>query len=166
MENWKDRLFANICSSFKLGYSPFAPGTVGSLPAVAVYVLIAYAAPPEYHTSLLVLMLVISSAFCVLLGAWAEKFWKKKDPKYVVLDEHAGYFLTVLLFRTNDILLTALWTFVMTRIFDILKPPPARQMEVLPHGWGILTDDLIASLYAAGALHILFILVPWLFGRA
>jgi phosphatidylglycerophosphatase A len=164
MQKWKDKLFANLCSSFQLGYSPFAPGTVGSLPAVAVYVAIAIFAPPEYHTALLAVMLLISSALCVLLGPWAESYWKKKDPRFVVLDEHAGFYLTVLLFRTHDILLTALWTFVMTRIFDILKPPPARQMEVLPHGWGVLMDDLMASLYAAGVLHILCMLFPRLFG--
>ncbi len=38
--------------------------------------------------------------------------------------------------------------FLLFRVFDVVKPPPARQAEALPAGWGILTDDLIAGVYA------------------
>jgi phosphatidylglycerophosphatase A len=164
MTTWKDELFINICSSFRLGYSPVAPGTVGSLPAVALYCLIALLVPPQLHTIFLAGALIISSVLCVALGRWAEGYWKKKDPSHVVLDECAGYYLTVLLFRGPNLWLTVLWTFVMTRIFDILKPPPGRRLELLPYGWGVLLDDLSASLYAAAALHVLAFLFPVLFG--
>jgi phosphatidylglycerophosphatase A len=164
MTAWKDELFTNICSSFRLGYSPVAPGTVGSLPAVALYCVIAIFAPPESHSILLGVALTVSSLLCVALGPWAEGYWKKKDPRHFVLDECAGYFLTVLLFRGPNLLLTVVWTFVMTRIFDILKPPPSRLLESLPSGWGILLDDLGASLYAAAALHVLAFCFPVLFG--
>lgn len=164
MTTWKDRLFHNICSSFHLGYSPFAPGTVGSLPAVGVYCFIAAFSGAELHVILLGVALIISCALTVALGPWAEAFWKKKDPSHFVLDEYAGYFLTVLLFRVPSIWLTAVWTFVMTRIFDILKPPPGRRLEALPWGWGILLDDLVASFYAAAVLHALAFLFPVLFG--
>jgi phosphatidylglycerophosphatase A len=164
MTTWKDELFINICSSFRLGYSPVAPGTVGSLPAVVLCCVIAIFASPQLQPILLAAALIVSSVLCVALGPWAEGYWKKKDPRHFVLDECAGYFLTVLLFRGPDLALTVAWTFVMTRIFDILKPPPSRRMESLPSGWGILLDDLAASLYAAAALHVLAFLFPVLFG--
>lgn len=163
MRNWKDELFVNLMSSFRLGYSPIASGTVGSLPAVLIYVLIWGLAPTDLHTALIGGALLISCVLCVALGPWAERYWGKKDPRQCVLDEWAGFFLTVLLFRVPSLLLTVVWTFLMTRIFDILKPPPANRLQSLPHGWGILVDDLMASLYAAAALHLLAVCFPWLF---
>jgi phosphatidylglycerophosphatase A len=164
MTTWKDELFVNICSSFRLGYSPVAPGTVGSLPAAAIYCIIALLAPRNFHSILLAAALVLSCVLCVALGKWAEGYWGKKDPRHFVLDEWAGYFLTVLLFRGPSLWLTVVWTFVMTRFFDILKPPPSRRFETLPYGWGILLDDLGASLYAAAALYALRFFFPILFG--
>ncbi len=107
---------------------------------------------------------MLSCILSVYLGAWAEKFWGGKDPRHFVLDEVAGFFLTVLLFRVPDLGLTVLWGFVATRAFDVIKPPPASSLEVLPAGWGILIDDLIASLYAAAFLHVASRLLPSLFG--
>jgi len=163
MIRWKDKLFVALCSSFHLGYSPVAPGTVGSLPAAGIYWIIAVFAAPENHTLYLSAALLISAGLTIGLGSWAERFWKK-DPRQFVLDEYAGYFLTVLLFRVPSVWLTIAWTFVFTRIFDILKPPPGRRLESLPGGWGILLDDLAASLYAAAALHLLKYGFPALFG--
>ena len=72
-------------------------------------------------------MLVASSVLCVALCPWAERYWGKKDPGRCVLDEVAGYFVTVLIFRTPNLWLTVVWTFLASRVFDIVKPPPARQ---------------------------------------
>ena len=83
-----------------------------------------------------------------------------KDPRRFVLDEVAGFLVTVLLFRTPDPILTAIWAFLFSRIMDIVKPPPARLLERLPAGWGILLDDVVASLYAAALLHILARILP------
>ncbi len=154
-----------LCSSFGLGYSRFAPGTVGSAPAPVIYMLITWLTPAAYHTPLLVFMLLTSCYICVSRGGWAERYYGRKDPKQMVMDEWAGYFLVVLFFRLEGVLITAIWTFVMTRIFDILKPPPAGRLERIPRGWGILLDDLMASVYAVVALHGLRYLIPALFMR-
>jgi len=159
-----DSIRAAVCTAFWFGYSPVAPGTVGTLPAVAAFLAIAFAAPAEYQTLLIGACFAGTSLLAVILGSWAEGNWQRKDPREFVLDEVASFFLTVLLFRVPDILLTAVWAFLATRLFDIIKPPPARTLEKLPGGWGILLDDLVASLYAAAALHIAFRCFPSVFG--
>jgi phosphatidylglycerophosphatase A len=103
----------------------------------------------------------------VWLGPWAERRWNRKDPQMVVLDEVAGFLTTVLLFSPDpdrvSLLALTVWAFAMTRFFDILKPPPVHLLERLPHGWGILLDDVAASLYAVAALWILYRFCPVLF---
>jgi phosphatidylglycerophosphatase A len=61
-------------------------------------------------------------------------------------------------------LLTVLWAFPITRIIDIAKVPPARRLEKLPRGWGVIADDLLGSLYAAALLHLLSWQFPGWFG--
>ena len=81
-------------------------------------------------------------------------------------DEVAGFLMTVLLFRPSSVsvLVTVLWAFPVTRILDMIKPPPARRLEHLPGGWGVLADDLLDSVYAAGLLHVIYLLRPEWFG--
>jgi phosphatidylglycerophosphatase A len=165
MKNWQDRICEALCTSLWLGCSPVAPGTVGSLPAVLVFVLIKLLAPHQFQLPMIAAALAVTCIISIPLGKWAERHWNKKDPRYFVLDEHAGFFVTVLLFGVPSLALTVIWAFVATRVFDIIKPWPASKMEVLPHGWGILVDDLVASLYAAGFLYVLAWCLPVLFGQ-
>lgn len=162
-----DRIFAIIGTSFGLAYLPVAPGTWGTLPGVVIFLAIALVAPQSSQGWLIAAALIAFCIFTVALGPWAERHWKAKDPKVYVPDEVVGFLLTVLLFRTPDPFLTAGWAFVITRITDILKIPPAYQLERLPGGWGILVDDLVSSIYAAIILHLLtrFLPVPWFGGN-
>jgi phosphatidylglycerophosphatase A len=92
--------------------------------------------------------LVLSGALCVALGGWAQEFLGRKDPGPVVLDEAAGVCLTLLAQPMRHWQWAVALAFVAFRVFDITKPPPARQLERLPRGWGILLDDLAAAVYA------------------
>ncbi len=132
-----------------------APGTAGALPGVLIFWVFWRFLPTSWMPWLLASALAAVSALTVALGNWSESYWKKKDPGCFVLDEVAGYLLTVLIFsgRHENFWLTAAWTFAATRVLDIIKVPPARQLEKLPGGWGILLDDLAASLYAGALLH-------------
>ena len=159
-----DRILAAIGSAFGLGYVPFAPGTAGALPGVAIFVVIAVVGSPTLHSWLIALSLLLVSVVTFAMSPWAERYWGKKDPGCFVLDEVAGFLFTVLLFRTPSVLVTVAWAFPVTRVIDILKPPPARQLERLPAGWGILADDLCSSLYAAAILHGAAACFPGLFG--
>ncbi len=90
-------------------------------------------------------------SLCVMLGPWAAQFYGRKDAQPIVLDEVAGVCLTLVGQRYFSGM-KELWpigmAFVMFRVFDIIKPPPARQLEKLPEGWGVLLDDLAAAVYA------------------
>ena len=160
MQSRYDNLFHMLGTSFGLAYLPIAPGTWGSLPGVAIFLIIMYTAAAVAHTLWIALALIVVSFLCLVLSPWAERYWAMKDPGLFVLDEVAGFLVTVLLFRTPDPILTAVWAFIVTRGLDILKPPPVRQLERLPSGWGILFDDVVASLYAAVLLHLMARTLP------
>jgi phosphatidylglycerophosphatase A len=153
-----------LASALGLGFAPIAPGTAGSVLGVAIFVGIAMACSAAHQTVALALATALVCTASVPLGHWAEHHWSTKDPRYFVLDEVAGMLLTVLLFRTGSMWLTALWTFMAFRAFDIVKPMPARRLEKLPGGWGALIDDLVAAVYAAGSLHVLALLFPSVVG--
>src|SRR5262245_19424059 len=151
-----------IATCFGLGCSPIMPGTCGALVGPAIYIPLALAVPNEpLQTVLIALALLAWSAITVALGGWAETYYNKKDSQAFVTDEVAGFLLTVLLFHLPaQPVLTTLWAFPVTRIIDILKIPPARRLERLPRGWGVLADDLLGSIYAAIALHLLSLAAP------
>ncbi|MBI5572176.1 MAG: phosphatidylglycerophosphatase A [Desulfomonile tiedjei] len=160
----QDRIYWLLGTSFGLSYLPVAPGTWGALPGVLLFLLIVEGTPPDWHLWLIGLATVLVSWFTVAAGPWAERYWQTKDPRKYVPDEVAGFLVTVLLFRAPDPWLTCIWAFVVTRFFDILKPPPARRLETIPGGWGILLDDVLTSLYAALTLNILAVSFPQFFG--
>ena len=145
-----------IATCFGLGLSPIMPGTCGALIGPAIYIPQALALTSQpLQTILIAASLLVWCWITVALGGWAEAYYQKKDSQKFVTDEVAGFLLTVLLFHISDQpVVTTLWAFPVTRIIDILKVPPARQLEKLPRGWGVLADDLLGSVYAAIALHV------------
>jgi phosphatidylglycerophosphatase A len=75
----------------------------------------------------------------------------RPDPREVVVDEVAGQavtFMFVAPVAASPVLMTAGAGFVLFRVFDIIKPWPIHRLEELPHGWGVLADDLMAGFYA------------------
>ena len=86
-----------------------------------------------------------------------EKAWGK-DPGYVVIDEFVGFFVTVSLLPQS--VLMGVVGFVVFRVLDIVKPPPARQAEALPNGWGIVADDVIAGIYGHLILRLWLAFAP------
>ena len=95
---------------------------------------------------------------CIALGGFAEKAFGRKDPSQVTSDEWAGQAVTLMFLpmlppppQSGTLytwLLVAGVAFIAFRLLDIIKPPPARQFEKLPRGWGVLLDDLMAGVYA------------------
>ena len=93
------------------------------------------------------------------LGEWSERYAGGKDPGFFVLDEVIGYLITCLWMRGPSVLALTLAFFVF-RFFDIVKPPPARRLEALGGGDGILLDDVFSGLYGLGAMAALRALLP------
>lgn len=156
MSRTRELIYLAIGSSFGLGLSPIAPGSFGALPGVAYHVALALYAPASWLVPGLVLGLAAVIAANHWLTPWAVKYWNDEDPGHFVLDEVAGYLVVPILFRGGELWQVALWGFLLFRVFDIIKIPPARQIDQNMHGsWGIVLDDLISGAYAALALYIL-----------
>ncbi len=129
-----------VATVFFSGYSPVAPGTAGSL--VALIPLIIF---PGIHVFVLVAMIIIGFAAGVRVSNMFEAAYGD-DPQVVVIDEAVGMWITMLFVPITWFNLGA--GFLLFRIFDIIKPPPARQLEALTNGWGIMLDDVAAGIYA------------------
>ena len=164
MKSVLDKTKEIVSTGMWLGYSPIASGTVGTIPAIIIYIFIRCFINPELQRIVILIFLTAACVGCVVLGEWAEKRYGKKDPGTFVLDEIAGFWFTVLFFNTPNAVLTIVWAFFATRFFDILKPFPANEAQNAHGGWGILIDDLIASVYAVLFLKVASWGLPWAFG--
>ena len=139
-----------ITSCFGLGFLPKAPGTWGSLPPVALFVLFRFYQVPVLTTAIvMVVLMLVSSVLCVMFTPAIQKLTGKTDPGEVVIDEFAGQCVVfAILAGQSDVWTVAISGFLLFRFFDILKPPPIRKLEKIPAGWGVLLDDLLAGVYA------------------
>lgn len=129
-----------IGTGFFTGYFPIAPGTAGSLLCIAILWLL----PPVnwlwLSAAALALFLIGVSVSGILARSWGP------DPGKVNIDEVTG--MIVSLIAVPKIWLIWLAAFLLFRFFDIIKPPPAKRLEFLPGGWGIMLDDIAAAMYA------------------
>jgi len=158
-----------LTSCFGLGLLPLAPGTWGSIPPVAIFALLAgVGTPVGVVTAVMVAMVIAGSVVCVRFAPEVIARTGSSDPSEVVADEFAGQALALLpaafilsesVLAANSFVVAALG-FALFRLFDILKPWPIRKLERLADGWGILADDLLAGVYAAILLPVLFGFIP------
>jgi phosphatidylglycerophosphatase A len=140
---------------FGAGLGKPGPGTWGSVAAILIWAAYAGLLHPTGQTLLLALLagIVLSIALGVPASTIVARESGRKDPQFVVIDEVAGQAIA-LLFCPFD-WRHALIALILFRLFDITKPFPARQLESLPEGWGIVFDDVAAGLYALGVASLL-----------
>jgi phosphatidylglycerophosphatase A len=140
------RIAMLLATWFGCGLSPHAPGTVGSLAAVLIGIVLHLYAGFSAGDFLLLAVLVLPAA--VWSAGVTSRALKVEDPQTVVIDEVLGQWVALAGARA---LTPAAWlaAFALFRLFDIWKPWPVRQLESLPAGWGINADDLMAGVYAA-----------------
>lgn len=152
------RVAVALATAGYAGFFPFAPGTVGSAVGVVVWAAARLAGATAVAEALLVVTLLVVGA---LAASEAERRLGTTDPGPVVIDEVMGQ--CVALIAAPLTWNTALLGFLLFRAFDIVKPPPARQLERAHGGWGIMLDDLAAGAYAAIVLRIAVMYWPgWL----
>lgn len=135
------------------GLLPKAPGTWGTAgAAVTAWLFLAYwPGAQEKWPLLCCAWVVLASTLTILLTPVVEAETGVKDPQSIVTDEVAGYWATLSLARHPDVT-TLIVAFFLFRFLDVWKPPPARQLERLPSGWGVLLDDVMSGVYGAGLL--------------
>ena len=146
VQSWLDRLAWLVGTGFGSGLSPLAPGTAGSLLALAIYLLL----PIPGDSLPLYLLILIGFP----LGIWATGRLvteEEKDPGRAVWDEFIGLWVTCLLLPKTWPWMAA--AFLLFRALDIAKPWPARRAEALPGGLGIMADDLLVGIYGAAILN-------------
>ncbi len=144
-----------VLSCFGLGFLPLVPGTFGTLGGVVVALLL----PDAHHAAWALAAAAAASLLTVALGPAACRVTGRSDPQAVVMDEVAGV-LVVFAALPSPAMLEAGAAFACFRLFDIGKPPPARRLERLPGGWGILLDDLVAGIYALALFLLLREVLP------
>ena len=140
------KLAITIATWFGAGYSPFAPGTAGSLAALVIAIVLhEYAGFTNWHFLAMAALLFPPATWAASETARAKNL---KDPQIVVVDEVLGQWITLAGARTLN-WKSYLAAFALFRLFDIWKPAPVRQLEGLPGGLGINADDMMAGAYGA-----------------
>ncbi len=132
-----------LATWFGCGLVPFAPGTAGSLAAVLLAVPFTRASP---------LFLLLAAALLTPVAFWSAgataRALSRKDPGLIVIDEVVGQWIALAGARRLN-WRSLLIGFVLFRLFDVWKPFPARRLESLPGGFGIVADDIMAGVYAS-----------------
>ena len=152
-----------------LGHMWPASGTWGSLPPVVLFVGMGLLGAPLWaHLVAQLVFCAVASAGCLHHGGKVEAVTGRKDPGVVVVDEVAGMALTLAcvmvyalvrheggasrVMPTNLLLTLAALGFFWFRVMDVIKPPPARGLQRVPGGAGVLIDDLVVAPYSAAAV--------------
>ena len=155
-----------LITTFGLGHVRPASGTWGSLPPVLIAALLMSLGlgpigAPVFYTFVIGSIMLLFGYACIRDADAAEARYGKKDPGQVVADETAAQCIPLLFLPSAAIAtprlaaFTLFLAFIAFRLLDITKPFPAKQLQKVPGGWGILLDDLFAGAYATIVIHLL-----------
>jgi phosphatidylglycerophosphatase A len=150
MDKIRQKLILILASGGGVGFSPFLPGTLGSLVSLPVSLAVNRLAETQPFMALLALAGLILIA--ISIADRAARILEIKDPQIIVIDEIAGFAVANFLTNSASGLLIA---FVLFRFFDIAKVFPAGRLETLPGGIGIVLDDIMAGIYTFMILRLL-----------
>ena len=151
------RLAVFLATAGYSGYFPIAPGTVGSAVGVLVYGALRWVQSPASPVTEVLLIFALFAAG-VWAGTIAERYFGGIDPGPIVLDEVVGMLITLAFIPAGPS--GVLVGFVLFRIFDVIKPFPARRLEALHGGLGVMADDAMAAVYANVSLRLLMAVLP------
>ncbi len=139
-----------LATGFYTGYSPFAPGTVGTVLAMLFYLIL-----PVNAAFYWILLIALAIGGTILSGE-AEKIFGVKDSSCIVIDEICGYFITMAFLPKS--LPFMLLGFAVFRFLDIVKFPFIRKLENINGGPGIMLDDIVAGMIGSVILHVINVL--------
>jgi phosphatidylglycerophosphatase A len=142
-----------VATFFGIGRLRPGPGSWGSAAAVVLSAGVAYLLSPSLRTPVAIALAVLVTLIGIPAATRVSRASGVKDPQFVVIDEVAGQLITLIAVPLTW--KTFLAGFILFRAFDIIKPPPVRQLERLPEGTGIVLDDVAAGILALVAMHLL-----------
>jgi phosphatidylglycerophosphatase A len=142
-----------IATLFGIGRLHPGPGTWGSAATVLLWAALAYELPPALRTSVACALALLVTLIGIPAATRVARASASKDPQFVVIDEGAGQLIALI--AVPLAWKTFLAGFILFRAFDIIKPPPVRQLEKLPEGTGIVLDDVAAGIFAFVVMHLL-----------
>ena len=144
---------ALIATFFGIGRLRPGPGSWASAATVLLWAALAHTLAPALRTPIAIALAIAVTLIGIPAATQVARGSGIKDPQFVVIDEVAGQL--VALIAVPLAWKSFLAGFILFRVFDIVKPPPVRQLEALPEGTGIVLDDIAAGLYAVGIVHLL-----------
>lgn len=146
--NWFEKALG---SGLYTGFIPFASGTFGSLVALFIYLIIPRT---EDYRAILFLVILFSIAGTIVSAKFEKKYGK--DPAECTIDEWVGTWISLINIPKDILWITV--AFLIWRLFDIIKPFPARESEKLKSGFGIMADDIISGFYTFLIMQIILYL--------
>jgi phosphatidylglycerophosphatase A len=142
-----------IATFFGIGRMRPGPGSWASAVTALLWAALAYRLWPSLRTPVAVGLALVAILAGIPAATRVARAAGAKDPQFVVIDEVAGQLIALI--AVPLAWKTFLAGFILFRGFDIVKPPPVRQVEALPEGAGIVLDDVAAGLYACALMHLL-----------
>lgn len=161
MEQQPSRFCKILSTGFGVGYSPYAPGTLGALLACVLWLPFFLFLDYGLYLLTVIILTIVLTYYGVRTADAVEKIWGK-DPKRVVVDEMVGVLIPLLFVPSNNSrwYWYAIAAFALFRFFDILKPLGIRRMEQYRGGVGVMMDDILAGIYSS----IILLLIRWVVG--
>jgi phosphatidylglycerophosphatase A len=142
-----------IATFFGIGRLRPGPGTWGSVATVLLWAALSYQLSPTLRVPAVVALIILVVIIGIPAATQVCRASGSKDPQFVVIDEVAGQLIALI--AVPPAWKTFLAGFILFRVFDIVKPPPVRQLEHLPEGTGIMLDDIAAGIYALIVMQLL-----------
>jgi len=139
---------------FYIGKLKPGPGSWASAVTILIWIGITRWIAPHWQPWAAMGLCLVAVLVGIPASTRVAQAWQKKDPSFVVIDEVAGQLIPLIGAPVTWKSLLA--AFLLFRAFDILKPPPVRQLERIPQGSGIVLDDVGAGLYALIIMQLLF----------
>lgn len=139
---------------FYIGKLKPGPGSWASAATILIWIGVTRWIAPYWQPWTAMGLCLVAVLVGIPAATRIAQAWQKKDPSFVVIDEVAGQLIPLIGAPVTWKSLLA--AFLLFRVFDILKPPPVRQLERLPQGTGIVLDDVGAGLYALIVMQLLF----------
>jgi phosphatidylglycerophosphatase A len=147
-------LWATLIATFGgVGRLHPGPGTWASAATVLIWAAAVYRIAPSLQAPIALALAGLIILIGIPAATRVARTSATKDPQFVVIDEVAGQLIALIAVHLTW--KTFLAGFILFRAFDIMKPPPVRQLERLPEGTGIVLDDVAAGIFAFVAMHLL-----------